>query len=170
MPIRDMLLPEFDREMSTTRKTLERVPESCCDWTPHEKSMKMGRLAGHIAELPSLAAAALAQDSFDIAPPGAPPRTPNVMTSRQQVLEMFDKNVASARSALTTISDEELMRQWSFRRGGKDLLTMPKVAAFRAFVVNHVIHHRGQLSVYLRLNNVAVPSIYGPSADENPFA
>jgi uncharacterized damage-inducible protein DinB len=170
MPIRDMILFEFDREMSITRKTLERVPEGKPDWTPHEKSMKLGRLAAHIAELPGLGVASLKLDSLDLAPPGAPPRQPNVMTSRNQVLEMFDKNVADARAALASATDEQLMQPWSFNRGGKELFKVPRVAAFRGFALNHIIHHRGQLSVYLRLNNVAVPSIYGPSADENPFA
>ena len=170
MAIRDMILPEFDHEMAVTRKTLERIPEGKSDWTPHEKSMKMGRLAGHIAELPGLGTATLDLDSFDLAPEGAPPRQPNVMTSRQQVLELFDKNVAAARASLAKVTDDQLMRQWSFLRGGKSLMTLPKIAAFRGLVINHVIHHRGQLSVYLRLNNAPVPSIYGPSADENPFA
>lgn len=170
MAIRDLMLPEFDHEMAVTRKTLERVPEGKCDWTPHERSMKLGRLAGHIAELPAFGSATLDLDSFDIAPPDAPPRQPNVMTSRQQVLELFDKNVAAARASLAKATDEQLMRSWSFQRAGKPLVTVPKVAAFRSFVLSHVIHHRGQLSVYLRLNNAPVPSIYGPSADENPFA
>jgi uncharacterized damage-inducible protein DinB len=170
MAIRDLIIPEFDHEMALTRKTLERVPEGKPDWRPHDKSMSLGRLAGHIAELPGLGSAALDTDSFDIAPPGSAPRSPNVMSSRRQVLEMFDKNVASARASLSKATDEQLMRNWSFQRAGKNLLTMPKIAAFRGFVINHVIHHRGQLSVYLRLNNGPVPSIYGPSADENPFA
>jgi uncharacterized damage-inducible protein DinB len=170
MAIRDLILPEFDLEMEVTRKTLERVPEGKGDWTPHEKSMKLGRLAGHIAELPGLGSAALDLDSLDLSPAGAPPRQPNVMTSRQQVLELFDKNVAAARASLAKATDEQLMSLWQFNRAGKNLFTIPKVAAFRNFVINHVIHHRGQLSVYLRLNNAPVPSIYGPSADENPFA
>lgn len=170
MPMRDMILPEFDHEMAVTRKVLERVPEGKSDWTPHEKSMKLGRLAAHVAELVSFGPATLDHDSFDPAPPGAPPRTPNVMTSRQHLLETFDKNVAAARASLSKVSDEQMMRNWTFQRGGKPLVTVPKAAAFRSFVMSHVIHHRGQLSVYLRLNNVPVPSIYGPSADENPFA
>ena len=168
--IRDMILPEFDREMAVTRTTLERVPEGNPDWAPHAKSMKLGRLAGHIAELPALGAATLDLDSFDINPPGAPPRQPNVMTSRKQVLELFDKNVASARASLAKATDEQLMHLWSFSAAGKNLFTVPRIAAFRSFVISHVIHHRGQLSVYLRMNNALVPSIYGPSADENPFA
>jgi uncharacterized damage-inducible protein DinB len=170
MPIRDAILPEFDQEMKITRKTLERVPEGKPDWTPHEKSMKMGRLAGHIAELPGLIVKAVEQDSLDFRPPGATPAQPTVMTSQKQLLELFDKNVSAARSAIAGASDEHFMKQWSLLSGGKVLLSLPRVAVVRGFVINHVIHHRGQLSVYLRLNDVAVPSIYGPSADENPFA
>jgi uncharacterized damage-inducible protein DinB len=166
MAIRDAILPEFDHEMASTRKALERVPETNLDWAPHPKSMNLGRLAGHLAELPSLGAAALAMESLDVRPPGAPPREPTVMTSRQQVLGVFDKNVASARAALAGASDADLTKTFTFLVGGKQVFSLPRTAAFRAFVLNHVIHHRGQLTVYLRLNNVAVPSIYGPSADE----
>jgi uncharacterized damage-inducible protein DinB len=166
MAIRDAILPEFDHEMATTRKTIERVPESNLDWAPHQKSMKLGRLAGHLAELPGLAIAALSMESLDVRPPGAPPREPTVMTSRQQVLGLFDKNVAAARAALAAASDADLMKTFMFLVGGKQVFSLPRAAALRGFVLNHVIHHRGQLTVYLRLNNVAVPSIYGPSADE----
>lgn len=170
MAIRDAILPEFDNEMKTTRKTLERVPEGKGDWKPHEKSMTLGRLAGHVAELPSFASMALSSDSFDVRPAeGAPARQPLVMTSRQQLLEAFDKNVAAAREAISKASDEDFMKMWSVLAGGKPMMTMPKVAVVRSFTLNHLIHHRGQLSVYLRLNNEPVPSIYGPSADENPF-
>jgi len=170
MAIRDALLPEFDQEMATTRKTLERVPEGKPDWKPHDKSMTMGRLAGHCAELPSFVSMALGTESFDFRPPGAPPRPPVVMSSRQQLLEVFDKNVSAAREALSKASDEDLMKTWTLLADGKKLMSMPRIAVVRGFAINHGIHHRGQLSVYLRLNNVPVPSIYGPSADENPFA
>jgi len=170
MAIRDGILPEFDNEMKTTRKTLERVPEGKGDWKPHEKSMTLGRLAGHMAELPTFATRALTSDSFDVRPAGgAPPRQPLVMTSRQQLLEAFDTNVAAAREAISKASDEDFMKTWSVLAGGKPMMTMPKVAVVRTFALSHLIHHRGQLSVYLRLNNEPVPSIYGPSADENPF-
>ena len=170
MAIRDGLLPEFDNEMKTTRKTLERVPEGKGDWKPHEKSMTLGRLAGHLAELPTFATRALTSDSFDVRPAGGePPRQPLVMTSRQQLLEAFDTNVAAARAAISKASDEDFMKTWSVLAGGKPMMSMPKVAVVRTFTLSHVIHHRGQLSVYLRLNNEPVPSIYGPSADENPF-
>ena len=170
MAIRDALLPEFDQEMATTRKTLERVPEGKPDWKPHDKSMTMGRLAGHCAELPAFVNMALGGDSFDLRPAGAAPRQPLVMSSRAQLLETFDKNVAAAREALSKASDEDLMKTWTLLAGGQKLMSMPRIGVVRGFALNHLIHHRGQLSVYLRLNNAPVPSIYGPSADENPFA
>ena len=171
MALRDSILPEFDHEMAVTRKTLERVPEDKPDWKPHEKSMTMGRLAGHVAELPGFVTIALQQDSFDVRPaPGAPQRQPLVMSSRQQLLEAFDKNVAGLRSSLSSASDETLLKSWSLLNGDKTIFTAPRIGVVRAFCLNHIIHHRAQLGVYLRLNNVPVPSVYGPSADENPFA
>jgi uncharacterized damage-inducible protein DinB len=166
MAIRDGLLPEFDHEMANTRKTLERVPEGKGDWAPHPKSMKMGRLAGHVAELSGWGTAIIGQDSLDFRPPNAPASEPTVMTSRAQILELFDKNVASTRKHLAGASDEHLLKDWALLSGGKEVMRMPRIAFLRGFVVNHIIHHRGQLGVYLRLNEVAVPSIYGPSADE----
>ena len=166
MAIRDAFLPEFDHEMATTRKTLERVPEANTDWKPHDKSMSLGRLAGHLAELPSLVPLALERDSVDFRPPGAPPRQPNVMSTRAKLLEDFDKNVNAARDAIAKSSDDDLKKTFTLQAGGKTIFSLPRTAALRSFVMNHVIHHRGQLSVYLRLNNVPVPSIYGPSADE----
>jgi uncharacterized damage-inducible protein DinB len=166
MAIRDAFLPEFDHEMATTRKTLERVPEANTDWKPHDKSMSMGRLAGHLVELPTLVPLALERDSMDFRPPGAPPRQPNVMSTRAKLLEDFDKNVAAARDAIAKSSDDDLKKTFTLQAGGKTIFSLPRTAALRTFIMNHVIHHRGQLSVYLRLNNVAVPSIYGPSADE----
>ena len=110
MAIRDAFLPEFDHEMGTTRKTLERVPETNTDWKPHDKSMTMGRLAGHLVELPTLVPLALQRESLDFRPPGAPPRQPNVMSTRKQLLEDFDKNVAAARAAIAQSSDEDLKK------------------------------------------------------------
>lgn len=170
MPLRDAILPEFDHEMQNTRRTLERVPEGKPDWAPHPKSMKMGRLAGHIAELPGWVVDALSKDSLDINPPdGQRQHQPVVMQSRRQLLEAFDQGVASARAAIATASDEELMKPWSLLAGGKTIFTLPRIGVLRSFVLSHVIHHRAQLGVYLRLNDVPVPSIYGPSADEGNF-
>src|SRR5271168_1282748 len=157
MAMRDALLPEFDHEMATTRRTLERAPEDKADWKPHEKSMTLGRLAGHLAELPSFGASMFQGDSLDFAPvPGAPPRKPAVMTSRRELLELFDKNVANARAAIASASDEDLRKTWTLLNGGKTLFTLPRIVAVRGFMMNHVIHHRGQFSVYLRLNDVPV--------------
>ena len=164
--INQALLPEFDMEMANTRKTLERVPDDKLGWKPHEKSMTMGRLAGHLAELPMWGQMTIEHDSLDIAPPGAPPQQGLTAKSRQDTLAAFDKNVASMRAAIAGASDEQMMKPWSLLKGGQPLMTMPKIAVLRGFVMNHGIHHRAQLGVYLRLNNIPVPSIYGPSADE----
>jgi len=163
MKISDALLPEFDQEMATTRRTLERVPEDKLDWQPHEKSMTMGRLAGHIAAIPNFAISAATRDSMDFA---KGEYDEIQATGRRQLLEAFDQKVAEARAALAGISNEEMMKPWALLRGDVTLLRMPKAAVIRTVMMNHLIHHRGQLSVYLRLTNTPVPSIYGPSADE----
>jgi uncharacterized damage-inducible protein DinB len=166
MALRDALLPEFEYEMATTRKTLERVPEDKTNWKPHDTSMSMGRLAGHIAEMAGFVASTFQGDSFDFAPPGAPPVQPTVMSSRKQLLDLFDKNVAAAKAAISKASDEDLYKTWTLLNGGKTFFAMPRIQVLRSMILNHVIHHRGQLSVYLRMNQVPVPSIYGPSGDE----
>ena len=169
MPLSATLLPEFDQEMKNTRKTLERVPEEKFGWKPHEKSWAMGGLATHIANLVSWANWSIEHDSFDLAPNGAPlPQAP-AAKSRQELLATFDKNVATARAAIAGASDAELMKSWALQRNGQTLMSLPKVAVLRSFVMNHGIHHRAQLGVYLRLNDIPVPAIYGPSADESPF-
>jgi uncharacterized damage-inducible protein DinB len=162
MAIKDALLPEFDHEMATCRTVIERVPEAKFSYKPHEKSMTMGALASHIADMPTWAVVGITQDSIDMAGGFKPFQA----ASSAELLAAFDKNVVSARSAIDGASDETLMQNWSLKNGDTTLMSMPKIAVVRSFVLNHVIHHRGQLSVYLRLNNVAVPSIYGPSADE----
>ena len=172
MAIRDGILPEFDHEVANTRKVLERVPEGKPDFKPHPKSMAMDRLAGHLAEVPGWAKETILQDSVDVNPPGAVAPAQNValkMTSRKQLLEEFDKRVKAAREAIAGASDEVFMKPWSLLAGGKAVFTLPKIAVLRGFVMNHMIHHRAQLGVYLRLNDVPVPSIYGPSADEQVF-
>lgn len=162
MAIKDALLPEFDHEMATARKVIERVPEDKFSYKPHEKSMTMGGLASHIADMPTWAVVGIAQDSLDMASGFKPFQA----ASSTELVAAFDKNVALARNAIAGASDETLMKSWSLKNGDTTLMTMPKIAVVRSFVMNHIIHHRGQLSVYLRLNNVPVPSIYGPSADE----
>jgi uncharacterized damage-inducible protein DinB len=169
MPMSQALLPEFDHEMANTRKALERVPEEKFGWKPHEKSMTLGRLATHVAELTGWVPTTLESESFDFAPPGAPPIQPKTAGSRAELLEMFDKNVATARAAIGGASDAQLMVPWTLLAGGKTIFSMPRIAVLRGMVMNHIIHHRGQLTVYLRLNDVPVPALYGPSADEpNP--
>jgi uncharacterized damage-inducible protein DinB len=164
MAIADSLLPEFDREMSITRRLLERVPEDRFAWKPHTKSMSLGELATHVATLPSWGAVTLNQAEIDM----GGPNTNTAATSRADLLARFDRNVADTRAALTGKTDAEMMAPWSLKQNGQTLFTMPKTAVWRAFVLNHLVHHRGQLSVYLRLNDVPVPAMYGPSADEAP--
>ena len=166
MGLSEALLPEFDHEMANTRKTLERVPEDKLGWKPHEKSMTMGRLAAHLAEIPGWASHTIEQDSLDLAPPGAPPYQPTRANSRKEILDMFDSNVTAARAAIADARDDHLMKPWSLLSGGRTILSLPRIAVLRSFIMNHGIHHRAQLGVYLRLNDLPVPAIYGPSADE----
>ena len=163
MSICEALLPEFDHEISTTRKLLERVPDDKWDWTPHEKSMKLGRLACHVAEVTQFGAAVANTDSMDFAK-GDYRRID--ASGRKQLLEAFDKMAAEARTAIAAAKDEEMGKPWSLLFDGKPVMTMPKAGVLRTAMMNHMVHHRGQLSVYLRLTGVPVPSIYGPSADE----
>jgi|SRR5215813_4985689 len=165
MAISDALLPEFDHEMANTRKTLERVPDDKFTWKPHEKSSAMGALASHLANLPGWANATLDQDSFDLAPGGEQVRIEQ-LNSTAAVLETFDSNVAKARAAIVTASDQHMFEPWRLLSNGNQIFSLPRAAVLRSFVLNHMIHHRAQLGVYLRLNDVPVPSIYGPSADE----
>jgi uncharacterized damage-inducible protein DinB len=162
MAIVDALLPEFDREMGLTRRVLERVPEDRFDWKPHAKSMSLGGLATHVANLPFWGSTSLAESEFELTSTGRLPQA----ESRAAVLAAFDERVATARGALAGKTDGELMAPWTLKKEGHQVFTMPKAAVFRSFFLNHIIHHRGQLTVYLRLNDVPLPSIYGPSADE----
>jgi uncharacterized damage-inducible protein DinB len=166
MKISETLLPEFDQEMANTRKTLERVPAAKFSWKPHPKSFEFGALATHIATMTEWACVAMQSDSFDYAPPGAPPYQPPKFASTEELLAAFDKGVAQARSALAAADDSQMMAPWTLMAGGKTLMTMPRVAVIRSFVMNHTIHHRAQLGVYLRLNDIPVPAVYGPTADE----
>lgn len=159
------LLPEFDHEMQTTRRTLERVPEDKLTWKPHQKSMTLGQLATHLATLNHWGEAILGTESFDVST--APPNPE--LKSRSEILAAFDTNTANARKAIAAATDGELLKPWSLVSAGKTIFSLPRVATLRSFILSHGIHHRGQLSVYLRLNNVPVPSIYGPSADEGSF-
>lgn len=166
MALSEMLLPEFDQEMASTRKTLARVPAEKFGWKPHEKSMSMGDLASHIAHIPFWAVKTLEVESLDLAPEGQPPVKNPSATSSEELLGWFDKNVEDARQALAQATDEHFLVQWSLLMTGKTIFTLPRIAVFRTMVLSHLIHHRAQLGVYLRLNDIAVPSVYGPSADE----
>ena len=166
MLFRSSLLPEFDHEMATTRRVLERVPEDRGGFKPHPKSMSLERLAGHVSEIPWWAEVTLEGSEFDVNPPGGAPQPAVTMTSRAAMLADFDAKVRKARTLLAGTPDAAMMETWSLKAGGATVLSMPRVAVLRSFVMNHLIHHRAQLAVYLRMNDVPVPSIYGPSADE----
>ncbi len=166
MKISESLLPEFDQEMANTRKVLERVPAAKFSWKPHPKSSEFGALAAHVANMADWAGLTLQTDSFDYAPPGAPPYETPKYSSTEDLLAAFDKSVAQARAALVAAEDSKMLAPWSLMAGGKTMMTIPRVAVIRSFVMNHTIHHRAQLGVYLRLNDIPVPGLYGPSADE----
>lgn len=162
MALKDGLLAEFDHEMGTTRRLLERVPDGSLGWKPHDKSRSMAGLATHLASLPHWASVILTSDAFDLS---AAPRAQSDKASSAAILEAFDAETKQSRPLLDK-TDAELTARWTLRRNGQEIFTMPRIAAFRTFVLYHSVHHRGQLSVYLRLNGIDVPAIYGPSADE----
>lgn len=163
MPISQALLPEFDIEIANTRKTLDRITDEILGYKPHEKSPTLGWLAGHLANIPYWAIMTISTSSLDIA---TSPRTPKLETKRD-ILFAFDANVETAREAIESASDECLTRPWTLLNNGTEVFTMTRAALLRSFVMNHMIHHRAQLCVYLRMNNIPVPALYGPSADEN---
>ena len=164
MNIIDPIIQEYQQEMGATRKVLERVPDAHWGWKPHEKSMSMGQLASHLAEGQLWAIGTMKDDVWvmDMAA-----WKPFVGTSRADVLAAFDKNVADAVAAMTGASNEHMMKTWSMKTpDGHTMMSMPRVAVIRGFVLNHTIHHRGQLTVYLRMKDVPLPQVYGPTADE----
>jgi uncharacterized damage-inducible protein DinB len=165
MPLVDALLPEFDHEMTVTRKLLERVPDDRLDWKPHQKSYSLGQLAQHVATIPMWGSVTINEPELDTA------TTPQLeaLTSRAGILALFDENVSRTRSALVGKSDAELMAPWALKRDGHVIFSMPKASVWRSFVMSHLIHHRAQLGVYLRMQDVPLPSMYGPSADEGAF-
>src|ERR1041385_4153020 len=169
MALTEWLLPEFDAEMAATRRVLERVPDGKTKWQPHPKSMTLGRLATLVAELPGWVVNALTTDELDIMPPGGPPPKFAALGSTRQILELFDKNARAARAALANPTDADFKKPWAFKVGGRTVDTSPKYTVYRRTVLNHLAHHRGQLTVYLRLNEAAVPAVYGPTADEPNF-
>ncbi len=165
MTFSETLLPEFDEEMKNTRKLLECVPDGKFDYQPHPKSMTLGRLATHVAELPSWTTYTLDSDVFDM----QPDFKPRLATTRAELLSIFDQGVADARQKIAAATDEEWQKIWTFKFAGETVMSMPKSVVVRSTIMNHLIHHRAQLGVFLRLNNVEIPGMYGPSADEQKF-
>ena len=164
MAIIDVLLPEFDREMGLTRRALERVPDGQFDWRPHPTSVTLGRLAEHLTEMPQWALMTMTQDGIDML--GSRPPDYVRPATRAAVLAQFDAYLKSGRASVVAKTDAEFNAPWTLKAGDKEVFTMPKISVMRNFVMNHMIHHRGQLMVYLRMLGVPVPSIYGPSGDE----
>ena len=166
MSIAKSLLPEFEQEMANTRKVLERVPDDKWNWKPHEKSGTTGWLAAHVGTVPEWLTMTLNTESLDYAPVDGPSYTPPKIENGKQLLAAFDKGAGEARAALEKATDADFAVNWTLLAGGQTIFTMPRIACIRGMVLNHLIHHRGQLTVYLRLLNVPVPGLYGPSADE----
>ena len=160
--ISQALLPEFDQEMANTRKILELVPDGKFDYKPHPKSMTMGQLATHVAWFPGWAKSTVEETELNIPADFKPP----LAASRVELLKMFDDAVGVAREKIESTSDADWMKMWSLSFAGKKMFELPRVAVMRGMVMNHMIHHRAQLGVYLRLNEIAIPGMYGPSADE----
>lgn len=165
MAIAEALLPDYDQEVDRTRKMLEVVPNDKLDWKPHEKSMTLGRLATHLCEMPGWGQAVLALDEFDMAPPDAEPYRPPTVNSSAEILEMFNTNAAKARELIASMSDADFMKTWTLKKAGEKVFSAPRAGVVRDILMSHMAHHRGQLSVYLRLNDVPIPQSYGPTAD-----
>jgi uncharacterized damage-inducible protein DinB len=165
MPMNQAFLAEWDQEMGSTRKTLERVPDAKWDWKPHAKSGTTGWLVNHLIMFPGWAGDMFTSESFDFAPGGKQIEFPSAHNTKE-ALAIFDKGRASGRAGLAKATDEQLMKTWSLLNNGQAVFSMPRVAVLRGMILNHMIHHRAQLCVYFRLNDVPVPALYGPSADE----
>lgn len=159
------ILTELEAESQSTQRLLERVPEDRLTWRPHPKSMSLGQLALHVAQMPG-ALTRMAQMETMEAPDFKQPEA----TSRQQLLETYQNSLASARTNLPKMDDAQLLKSWNLTRGGRLLMSIPRVGLLRSLMLNHSYHHRGQLTVYLRMLDVPLPSVYGPSADDNPLA
>ena len=166
MSIAQALLPEFDHEMANTRKCLSRIPDDNLDWKAHEKSWDLRSITTHLANMPKWTVMTMTDTSFDLEPAGGEQVREEPIDSVEGALEMFDANVAAAREAIANASDEAMMTSWSLLKAGEEIISMPRIAVLRSFIMNHMIHHRGQVTVYLRLNDLPVPALYGPSADE----
>jgi uncharacterized damage-inducible protein DinB len=170
MAFSDAYVREFEHEAISTRKALERIPADKFDWAPHEKSMKLGSLAAHIAGLPHRSKIVLGGNEFDAKSPEASAARPPALTTTKELLDRWDKSMEQMRAAVGATTEEKLVEVFTLRAGPDIIFTLPRRVALRSFILNHMIHHRGQLSVYLRLLGIPVPSIYGPSADEKSAA
>jgi uncharacterized damage-inducible protein DinB len=166
MSIGQSMLPEFDEEMKNTRKVLERVPTEKWNWKPQEKSGTLGWMASHVGTIPDWITMTINTEELDYAPVNGPSYTPPKIENREQLLAAFDKGTAEARAALAGVSDAEIMKDWTLLAGGQKIFAMPRVACLRGMCLNHLYHHRGQLTMYFRQLGVPVPGLYGPSADE----
>ena len=163
MTMSEMLLPEFDHEMRTTRTVLERTPARDAAWRPHPKSTALGDLALHLATIPAWLVPVLKQTELDLAP--KPGTAPPAFESVEKLLAMFDENVRTARAALAEAADADFGVPWTLKAGGTTVFAMPRGPVVRAFVLSHMVHHRAQLMVYFRLRDVPLPRVYGPTAD-----
>jgi uncharacterized damage-inducible protein DinB len=164
MRLVDLLLPEFDHEMASTRRALARAPESFFSWRPHDKSWTLGGLCTHLSNIPRWGVSILKNSSYDLVRDAGAPSVEK--TTVTEVLTAFDAHVGEARAALIDTTEGELIVPWALKRDGVVMMSLPRIQAFKSFAISHVVHHRGQLTVYLRLQNVAVPPTYGPTADE----
>jgi uncharacterized damage-inducible protein DinB len=162
----ELMLPEFDEEMANTRKVLALIPDDKFDWKAHPKLNTIGWNANHLAETPGWVEGILLHDNWDIAPVGGEPYRSPQCTSKKEILDFFDRNVAAGRRAIPKLKDADIGKPWSLLQAGQPILTMPRWAVYRNFIINHTVHHRAHLLVYLRLNDIPVPGMYGPSGDE----
>jgi uncharacterized damage-inducible protein DinB len=165
MSIVQSLLPEFDQEMASTRRLLEVVPAKEAGWKPHPKSYTLGDLASHIVMLPLWGNYVLRQPELDLGLPANASIAYMPFTTQSELLDRFDRHVREARAALASLPDPAMSVNWTLKNRGTPVFSVPRAAAMRSFVLNHMIHHRGQLTVYLRLRDVPLPSLYGPTAD-----
>lgn len=170
MSIGRMMIPEFDMEMANTRKVLERIPDDKLDWKIHDKSNTIGWVANHLADIPGWVEMTISHDSLDVEPVAGQPYKSPKETAIAAILDLFDKNVAEGRQLLETVQDATLHEPWKLLKQGEEIMTLPRLAVLRTWVLNHTIHHRGHLLVYLRVNDIPVPGLYGPSADDAGLA
>ena len=167
MPINQSFLGEFDHELATTQKIISRIPDDKLGWKPHEKSMTAGHLASHIAELYTWADATMKVDELELAPPDGPKWEAFKGKTTAEILAKLGAGAAAAKAAIAAATDDAVwMKMWTLKTGGQPVMSMPRVACIRGMIMNHIVHHRGQLSVYLRMMDIPVPAMYGPSADE----